>query len=172
MLLLTHTFSVATSILPTHFTLDDPTHPGTTARTGKPWSGGSGSPFIVRARTVSGSSAFASGMGRAHPASSSPITLTSTAPSPTPASASTSASLGPLHSAHPTAPVPHWLPDAARPVTRWKNPRQFPAHSMYEMSVWLGSALRSSSDSSTSIPAAGPPTVSLYDAGSITGVGA
>ena len=32
----THTFSVATSTRPTHFTLDDPTQPGTTARTGKP----------------------------------------------------------------------------------------------------------------------------------------
>ena len=156
----THTFSVATSTRPTHFTLDDPTHPGTTARTGKPWSGGSGSPFIVSARIVAGSRAFASGMGRSHAPSSSPITFTSSASSRTPASASTSARLGPVHSAHPIAPVPHWLPDAVRPVTAWKNPRQFPAHSMYAISVWLGSARRSSRLRWTSDSAPGPPTVS------------
>ena len=111
-------------------------------------------------------------MGRSHAPSSSPITFTSSASSRTPASASTSARLGPVHSAQPIAPVPHWLPAAVRPVTDWKNPRQFPAHSIYAISVWLGSAFRSSRVSETSVAAPGPPTVSTYEAGSITGVGA
>ena len=121
---------------------------------------------------MAGSSAFASGIGRSHAPSSSPITFTSSASSRTPATASTSARLGPVHSAHPIAPVPHWLPAAVRPVTDWKKPRQFPAHSMYAISVWLGSARRSSRVSWISEAAPGPPTLSTYEAGSITGVGA
>ena len=35
-----------TSICPTHLMFATPTQPGTTSRTGKPWSSGSGWPFI------------------------------------------------------------------------------------------------------------------------------
>ena len=41
-----HSGVVETSMRPTHLMLAIPIQPGTTSRTGKPWSGGSGSPFI------------------------------------------------------------------------------------------------------------------------------
>ena len=71
--------SSATWIFPTHLMLLTPTHPGTTTRAGKPWSGGIRSPFIAYATMVSGSIAFATDMGRSTAASSRPVGITSTA---------------------------------------------------------------------------------------------
>lgn len=48
-----------TSMRPTHLMLLMPTQPGTIARTGKPWSGGTGSPLKAYASSVSSSNAFA-----------------------------------------------------------------------------------------------------------------
>ena len=49
---------------PSHLTLRAPTTPGTTARTGKPWSLGMGSPFISNANRTSprGSTALSAGI--------------------------------------------------------------------------------------------------------------
>ena len=118
-----------------------------------------------------GSSAFDTGMGRSHSPASSPTMFTSTASSLTPANSSTSASAGPVHSAQPTAPVPHRPPETVRPVASSKKPRQLPAHSMYTISVRLGSAFRSSRLSWTCSRTPGPVTVSAYSSGSISGVG-
>lgn len=48
-----------------HFTLAIPYQPGTMSRTGKPWAGGSGSPFIRNASTTSSRCASATGSARA-----------------------------------------------------------------------------------------------------------
>ena len=54
---------VATSSEPSHLMLAMPTQPGSTSRTGKPWSGSRGSPFIPHASRAS-SRALLTGNGR------------------------------------------------------------------------------------------------------------
>ena len=53
----------ATSSDPSHLMLAIPTQPGSTSRSGAPWSGNSGAPFIPQARRAS-SRALATGNGR------------------------------------------------------------------------------------------------------------
>ena len=105
-----------------HLMLALPTQPGTNARSGKPWSRGRVPPFMPQASSVSGSVAFATGSTRRNPASgesmSMPISITLTALLVMPAALSTYASGTPIHSALLTAPVIHWVPSAAWPLTK------------------------------------------------------
>ena len=52
------------SIRVSHFWLAEPVQPGTSRRTGPPWMFGIGSPFMPKATSVCGSSAFSSRMPR------------------------------------------------------------------------------------------------------------
>ena len=141
-----------TSIRPTHLTLLIPTQPGTIARTGKPWSGGTGSPFIAYASNVSSSSAFARDIGRFTFTESRPSTSTFRmsrgVSRRTRASSSTAPRGTPVHSATPIAPSRHCVPEATLPISSLKNPRPLPAHSTKEMTEREGRRRRSSKPSS------------------------
>ena len=109
---------VVTRSSPSHLMLAIPTQPGTISRTGKPWSGGSGSPFIPQAMSTS-SSALAMGSGRrTRPwftppstyGSSRPTAITCTAESSSPACRRIVPSGTPVQRATPIAPRPHWVP--------------------------------------------------------------
>jgi hypothetical protein len=96
-----------TWIRPSHLTLATAPQRGTTTRAGKPWSGGSGSPFIPRARIVSSSRAFSTGSGRRILTESRLSSITSRAVFFSPARSSISPRGMPVHSATPTAPSRH-----------------------------------------------------------------
>ena len=95
----------------THFIQWFPAQPGTTSRTGPPWSTGSGSPFIAVASRVSGWRAFSSGMlrkksgrlRRRRAVGAEEVDVRGSAARAR-ARSRTSASRTPVHSALPTAP--------------------------------------------------------------------
>mmetsp|Transcript_29154 Transcript_29154/g.72685 ORF Transcript_29154/g.72685 Transcript_29154/m.72685 type:complete len:249 (+) Transcript_29154:948-1694(+) len=113
--------------------LRTPTCPGTTTRSGKPWSAGTASPFISYASSTSPAAARAFSLGMEAFVPSSPskwtwrsLAATSASLRSSPHSRSTCESRTPPHSAFDIAPAPHALPEVF--ATRLNSARRLPPH--------------------------------------------
>mmetsp|Transcript_27409 Transcript_27409/g.89718 ORF Transcript_27409/g.89718 Transcript_27409/m.89718 type:complete len:420 (+) Transcript_27409:1393-2652(+) len=158
----------------THLTERTPTCPGTTIRSGKPWSRGSGSPFISHARRTSPRSDIALAAGMDACMSSMPCACTWNTPASSalasPHSLRTSRRLTPPHSAVPIAAARHGHPLVL--ATALRPSRRFPPHWIDATTVFFAnffwSSARLKERSSTPSP---PITTRCSSALSTTGTG-